>query len=530
MKTFRPQLVEKSVPAAFSALLTFLTGVFIAVTLLARGGAAQTASMKNGYGALVGPDGSSPFVAVAERMLPAVVYIESTGELDPSLFQRNGDGSPGIPDDETHRGLPGSTSSGSGVIVSTDGLILTNNHVVDGATDITVNLSNGEKIKARVLGIDPETDLAVLKVDRRFGRERVATFGNSDQLKIGDWAIALGSPYGLQQSLTVGVISAKGRSDLNISGGAPVFQDFIQTDASINLGNSGGPLANIRGELIGINTAINAIGQGIGFAIPVNMAKRVFDQITQQGRVVRGYLGMSPGPLEPEIRSALRLPGSVRGIVVLGVEENSPAARGRLRPQDVITEWNGSPIQDVADFRLKVAAVDPGKRVKAKILRSGRSQELEFVLEDRADHITVASDRPSNRPFSLRGQTRPQVEPEPAPDLPQAPRREERQPETGGEPLLGLEVQPLGPDLLERFDLDPDALGSGKGVLITGFTGRGPARKQLKVGDLIFKIDRYRVNSIDDFRRAASLLEGREGAILYHIIRDGRSTIIPVKP
>ena len=521
MKNFQLQTVEKVIPAVVSELLAVSMGVLLAVSPSVWGGAAEKVPSPNGYGTLVSASGESPFVAVAEKMLPAVVYIESTSELDLSFMSEGGGGFGGIPDDETHRGLPGATSSGSGVIVSADGLILTNYHVVNGASEIAVFLSNEERLDAKVLGLDPETDLAVLKVERRFGKDRIAVFGDSDQLKIGDWAIALGNPYGLQQSLTVGVISAKGRSDLNISGGAPVFQDFIQTDASINLGNSGGPLANIHGELIGINTAINAIGQGIGFAIPINMARRVYEQLSREGRVVRGYLGMSPGPLELEQLDALKLPAGTRGVLVLSVESGSPASRGDLQARDVITEWNGMPLHDVADFRMKVAAVIPGERATARVLRKGQSKDLEFVMDDRADHVVVAATPSGRERFGTPRQRAP---------------RERTAPESrNDDPLVtsliqGVKLQAATRELREHYGIADLEEAASKGVIITGFEDTSPLRRQLRTGDLIYKVDRYRIDSPEDYRRALSLLEGREGATLYHIIRGERSTILPVLP
>lgn len=326
---------------------------------------------------------ASPFVPVVERALPAVVFIDvrkkASGDAeDPQdeLFKRFfGEGGGRQP-----RTLP---SSGSGFIIDREGRILTNNHVVRDASDITVTLNDKRTFKAKVVGADPETDVAVIKIE---GADLPSLpLGDSDKLRVGDWAIAMGNPLGeLRGSVTVGIISAQGRSNLNIWGGTPSYQDFIQTDASINFGNSGGPLCNIRGEAIGINTAINPSGQGIGFAIPINLAKHVAEQLVAHGEVKRAWLGVQLAELTPEMAEGFGMRGD-RGVVIQEVLKNQPAERAGIKRNDVIVEFEGLPVSDVQKFRLKVADMPIGQKVNLVVLRDGKRVPLTLTLAPRPD-------------------------------------------------------------------------------------------------------------------------------------------------
>ena len=323
----------------------------------------------------------SPFVTVVQKALPAVVFIDVKKKLSSSdsddpqeeLFRRFfGEGS------RHPRVAP---SSGSGFIIDAEGHILTNNHVVRDADDITVTLNDSRTFKAKVVGVDPETDVAVIKIAG--DHLPVVPLGDSDQLRVGDWAIAIGNPLGqLRGSVTVGIVSAQGRTDLNIWGGTPTFQDFIQTDASINFGNSGGPLCNIRGEAIGINTAINTSGQGIGFAIPINLARHVADQLLASGKVQRAWLGIQLAELTPELAEGFGL-SLQQGILVQNVIPGTPADRAGLRRNDVIVEFDGQAVSDVPKFRLKVADTKIGSRVPLTVMRDGRRVELNVLLAER---------------------------------------------------------------------------------------------------------------------------------------------------
>src|SRR5688572_8894592 len=303
-------------PARFWAT----AGTFVAVGLvlgLALAGTlriqpdsiAQTPSSVMQNAALTAPPLNgieSPFVAVVERAAPAVVSIDTRrkvgnsqiGDGDESELFRRFFGDPQNSPRGRSMTVP---ASGSGFLIDRDGRILTNNHVVRDASEITVTLSDKRTFKAKVIGQDPATDVAVIQI-KASGNLPILPLGNSDKIKVGEYVMAIGNPLGeLQGSVTAGIVSARGRSSLNIAGGAPDYQDFIQTDASINFGNSGGPLVNLRGEVIGINTAINAQGQGIGFAIPINLAKHIADQLVASGKVTRGFLGVEPAELTPAL-------------------------------------------------------------------------------------------------------------------------------------------------------------------------------------------------------------------------------------
>jgi len=451
---------------------------------------------------LVNDEGNSPFVQVARRMLPSVVHIKTTRQMeyDSGPFSRWFEFfDPRIPpDDRYHRDLPEVRNSGSGFIIDRTGYVLTNNHVVSGATEIMVVLADGNEILGEVIGTDPETDVALVKIDQELGDESVAPLGDSDGIQVGDWAIAIGNPFGLEQSLTVGVISAKGRVNLSISGGAPLYQNFIQTDASINFGNSGGPLVNIRGEVIGINTAINPAGQGIGFAIPINMARDIYRDLRETGAVTRGYLGMVPRELNPEMRAALNLDEETRGIFVDSVQEETPASEGELMPGDVILTWDGLQVESESQFRILVAKGRPGDRIDAEIVRNGKQRQLRFELGNRAEFDTSLREQPIER------------EPE---DL-----------------FFGLAVAELDQRSIARFRLDEDIVRRRGGVVITGMLQDSPARGKLSVGDVITKIDLYAIEDLQDFHEASAELADREKATLFHVIRGNRTTLEAVTP
>jgi serine protease Do len=353
----------------------------------------------------------SPFTLIADKTLPAVVTIETKRDVEGGgatqqfnfegpygdFFKRlfpdqpdPGQGGQGQgPQGQAPRSRQRVPSSGSGFIFTKDGRILTNNHVVREASDITVILNDKRKFKAKVVGTDPSTDVAVIKINAD-GDLPVIPLGDSDDVRIGDWAVAIGNALGeLSGTLTVGVISGKGRSSLSIVGGAPAYQDFLQTDASINFGNSGGPLLNIHGEAIGINTAINPSGEGIGFAIPINMAKHISEQLIAHGRVTRGWLGIAPQELTPELMDSWGMT-NVSGVLVGSVNANTPADSAGFRVKDVITEFDGRKVSDVQNFRLLVADTPVHKRVRVHVLREGRPQDLWVRLGERPDEKTVS--------------------------------------------------------------------------------------------------------------------------------------------
>jgi serine protease Do len=276
----------------------------------------------------------------------------------------------GLPRERREQGL------GSGVIVSTEGYILTNNHVVEGASEIKVHLHDRREFKALVVGTDPQTDIALLKIDAT--NLPALTLGDSSKLRVGEFVLAIGNPFGVGQTLTMGVVGATGRGGLNIE----EYEDFIQTDASINPGNSGGALVNVAGELIGINTAIISRGggnQGVGFAVPINMARYVMEEILKRGKVVRGWMGMTIQEVTPDIARAFNL-AEARGAMVADVMPDSPAARAGIMTGDIIVEINGERVADSRALRLKVAQMSPGTSVTLKLLRPDGEREVKLML------------------------------------------------------------------------------------------------------------------------------------------------------
>jgi Do/DeqQ family serine protease len=333
----------------------------------------------------------SAFVQVAERVRPAVVNLGTVqvsrsarrpvppGPFaeDPlfkdffdQFFGRRGQG----PSEEFRQ-----SGLGSGVIFDKRGYVLTNFHVIRGADAVTIRLSTRQELKGRIVGTDPKTDLAVIQFQPE-GPLTVATLGNSDTVRVGEWAIAIGNPFGLDQTVTVGVVSATARADVGIA----TYENFIQTDASINPGNSGGPLVNLRGEVIGINTAIVAAGQGIGFAIPANMVKRVTGQLVDRGKVMRGWLGVSVQPLSKELAQSLGVPDA-RGAAVSRIYPDSPAAKAGLLANDVIVSFDGTPVEDYHHLQRLSADADVGKTVKLEVIRRKERKTFELTIAEAQD-------------------------------------------------------------------------------------------------------------------------------------------------
>jgi serine protease Do len=435
---------------------------------------------------------SDGFSAVAEKDVPAVVNIASTKVVrspdseqmspffsDPFFRQFFGDQftpQQQMPREEREHSL------GSGVIVRADGYILTNNHVIDGASEIKVTMGNKREYKARVIGRDPKTDIAVLKVEAT--NLPVLVFGDSSKVKVGDFALAIGNPFGLNQTVTMGIVSATGRGDLGIED----YEDFIQTDASINPGNSGGALVNVNGDLIGINTAILSGGsggnQGIGFAIPINMARQVLDQILKQGKVSRGYLGAWIQPVTPQIAKAFGL-SQPRGALLGDVDPTGPAGKSGLQRGDVVLAIDGQAIADSREFRLKVAMMKPGTTVKLKVFHNGAEREVPVIL----------GELPSK---GIAGQS-----------------------ETG-EPnaaLQGLSVDELTPDVTRQLNLPAKTFG----VVITGVQpGSAAAEADLRRGDVIQEVNHKPVRTVKDFTGAVSQL-GKQSILL--LINRGGNTL-----
>jgi serine protease Do len=315
------------------------------------------------------------FAKLAKELKPAVVNISVVKPLTA--------GEPWRPNSS---GLaPEALGQGSGVIISSDGEILTNNHVVSGAATITVKLSDGRELDAQVVGADLSTDLALLRLLQVEGNLPVASLGDSDRLEVGDWVMAIGNPFGLEATVTVGVLSGKGRSI-----GASDYDDFLQTDASINPGNSGGPLFNTSGEVVGINTAIVPGGQGIGFSIPINLAKEVCQQLRTNGRVVRGFIGVGIQPLTPALKSALSLGEKVDGVLVSALMPDGPAERAGLKVGDVVISVDGTPVNSSRQLLNLVARLQVGQTCRFTVLRQGREQTISVPIVQRPEELAEA--------------------------------------------------------------------------------------------------------------------------------------------
>ncbi|HEX9637122.1 MAG TPA: Do family serine endopeptidase [Acidobacteriota bacterium] len=440
---------------------------------------------------LSGPARGEPasFADIAEKVNPAVVFITATvpqsvaggarepdgalEELFPKWFFQN---QPDAPEPEPREG------AGSGVLISADGNILTNHHVVESASAIEVRLSDGQSLSARLVGSDPETDLALLKVDAD-SELPFAPLGDSDAMRVGDWVIAIGNPYGYDHSVTVGVVSGKERRNISRH---REFDDFIQTDAAINFGNSGGPLLNADGEVIGINTAIVSPGLGIGFAVPINIAKQVLPQLQSHGRVVRGYIGVSVGAVTAETQQAFALPGA-RGALVNDVVPGKPAERAGLQHGDVILEVNGEAVEDSSGLVRRISGMQPGDRAELTIWRDGGRRQLAVVLADRS------ADGPAA----------------PEPILASANPREP----------LGLSVDEVTPRLRRELKLDPEV----RGVVVTAVEpGSAAAQAGLEQGMVLTEINRQPLGGLDDFeRRLADALRDPAELVLFYALAEG---------
>jgi Do/DeqQ family serine protease len=322
---------------------------------------------------------------VAERVVDSVVNISSSHQVKGGGGPADFDPFYNDPDSPWGGGDTGrkQMSKGSGVIVSPGGRILTNAHVVDGATDIVVTLHDGSEMEARVIGKDPKADLAVIQLKGKVPLLRPLAFGDSSALRLGDVVLAIGDPFGVGKAVTMGIVSAKGRASVGIED----YEDFIQTDAAINPGNSGGALVNMKGELVGINTAIlSKTGgyQGIGFAIPTNMAKPIMEMLVKDGKVSRGYLGVSTATLNQAIATERQLAVS-RGVYVAGVEENSPAALAGLVQGDIVVGMNGTEMRDAGVFRNSIAMTKPGTTVNLDVIRGSGKHAIKAKLGERTD-------------------------------------------------------------------------------------------------------------------------------------------------
>jgi serine protease Do len=421
------------------------------------------------------------FVKISDKVGPAVVKIE----CEKVERQSGVMGMPDMPGDDFWERFFGSprqrpqelksTVQGTGFFISADGYILTNNHIVENAQKTKVFTAQGEEFVAKVIGTDPRTDVALIKIEAK--NNPFAELGDSAKVQVGEWVLAIGNPLGMEHTVTAGIVSAKGRQlDLDVNS----YEDFIQTDAAINRGNSGGPLVNMKGEVIGINSNIltpTGGNIGIGFAIPSNMAKKVILQLKEKGKVVRGWLGISilRQPIDEDTRKLLNLP-SRKGALLNSVEANSPAEKAGLKQYDVVLAMDGQPISDNNDLRMKIADIKPGTKIELKIIRDGKEKTVTAViaeLEDTAQKTAAASEGRD----------------------------------------VGLSVTPLTPRLAQRY-----GLRTSRGLLITEVTAGGDAqRKGLQAGDIIIEVNREKVATEEDWN--AIVAKKKSGDALLLLVR-----------
>jgi serine protease Do len=419
------------------------------------------------------------FSALAEKVRPGVVNIQVIKKI-----KNVGFGSPGL------RGNPFGQQDpfgdffgpffggempksfeqkgvGSGFVISRDGYILTNNHVVEDADQIKVKLANGKEYPGKVVGRDSKTDLAVVKIDGASDLHPL-TLGSSDDVKVGSWVVAVGSPFGLEQTVTAGIVSAKGR----VIGSGP-YDNFIQTDASINPGNSGGPLVDMKGEVVGINTAIVAEGQGIGFAIPIDMAKDVAHQLETTGHVTRGWLGVSIQQMTPELAKSFGVKGE-KGALVAQVFPSSPAEKAGIEKGDVIVEFDGKQVTDSKELPRLVASTPVGKTVTMKISRDGKTLERQVKVGEMEDNTTQVAKAPSGK-------------------------------------KLGIAVQNLTPEIAKGMGLKNSA-----GVVITEVEPGSPASEAgLQTGDVIREVNRKPVKNVEDFMQKVEKAKDQDTVLLF---------------
>lgn len=476
------------------ALVSGLCGVLLGASVACYRSASSNSDNENSRPNLPPAHLSSvplSYADVVEKVAPAVVTVHTSRRIRaPQQFPFFNDnflrqffgGSFGSrqPQEEVERTL------GSGVIVRSDGDILTNHHVIDGAQEIKVDLPNHQTYTAKVVGFDAPSDLAVLKINAN--NLPVLTLANSDNVRVGDICLAVGNPLGVGETVTSGIVSAKGRQT-GLSTGS--FQDFLQTDAPINQGNSGGALVNTTGALIGINSQIISTtggSIGLGFAIPSNMARTVMDQLIKRGKVERGHLGVGVQTLTSGLADSLGVK-STKGVVVTSVEPGSPAAGAGLKSGDVITELNGSTVADPNSFRNSIAGMTPGTTVTLTIVRNGQQQQIHATLNELTNQTANGGNGA---------------------------------PQGGNGGKLGITLEPMTPDIASQLGLP----ATTKGVVVANVDPNGPAADALQPGDVITQVNRQPVRSVADFE--AALAKGAGHPALLLVNRGGQTFFVAI--
>jgi serine protease Do len=461
-------MMKRTAPLAVAAALA--AGLFVQAPAPALAGPALPA------------DGD--IADVAEKATPSVVNISSS-----QVVSRAGtspfEGDPFFEYFGPRNRERYAKAGGSGVIVSAKGYVLTNNHVIANAKDIKVALTDGREFDADVVGSDPKSDLAVLKLKGKLGTLRAVAIGDSSKMRLGDVVLAIGNPFGVGQTVTMGIISAKGRGM-----GIAEYEDFIQTDAAINPGNSGGALINMRGELIGINTAIKSLTggyMGIGFAIPTNMARPIMDSLISRGKMVRGYMGVSIQEVTPDLADTLKL-GAQHGVLIGGVVKGGPAAKAGLKSGDVVLRIDDQPMDKVAQLRNLVAA-SYGRKVKVEYVRDGKRATATVSLTEQPSDEEMAAVSPSGG-------------------------------DTGS---LGLRVTPLDKAARQKYDLPADLT---HGVVVTAVTPNSAAAEiGLQAGDVILQLNRTAIKSAKQLDQAYRSAKGKLALQLY---RDGSQIYVVI--
>lgn len=420
------------------------------------------------------------FADLAEKVKPAVVNISTTKTVRGGMRSPFG-GSPFSGDEFFDRFFGDAPrrefkqqSLGSGFILSSDGYIFTNNHVVEQSDKIIVKLSDGREYDAKIVGRDAKTDIALIKI-KPSENLPVVEIGDSDKVRVGEWVIAIGNPFGLEQTVTAGIVSAKGR----VIGAGP-YDNFIQTDASINPGNSGGPLFNMEGKVIGINTAIVAQGQGIGFAIPISMAKTILPDLKAKGKVTRGWLGISVQDISEDMAKSLQLKDR-RGAMITEAFKDNPADRAGLKAGDIVTEINGKKIKDTHELLLTIAAFHVGDKITIKALRDGKELTFQVTVSERKDQPEIAAGKGTQENF-------------------------------------GMAVQDITPEIARYLGIPRKG-----GIVVAGVEEGSPADEVgIQAQDVILQVNKVKITSVKDFAQEMAK-KGSKGSVML-LIKRGKAT------
>ncbi|MDI6776087.1 MAG: DegQ family serine endoprotease [Syntrophales bacterium] len=479
-------------------LLAFLIGFFVvSLVEVLRSSFSPVGPDIQMASAVSSTGGSLPapvsFAELAERLKPAVVNISTTKTIRAGGAFRSpfGGGSPFdryFGGDDFFERFFGDVprrefkqkSLGSGFIISHDGYIFTNNHVVERAEKILVKLSDGKEYEAKIIGKDAKTDIALIKI-KPDNSLPVVEIGDSEKLRVGDWVLAIGNPFGLEQTVTAGIVSAKGR----VIGAGP-YDNFIQTDASINPGNSGGPLFNMEGKVIGINTAIVAQGQGIGFAIPVNMAKDILPDLKTKGKVSRGWIGVSVQEITEDIAQSLKLK-TKNGALIAEVFEGDPADRAGLKTGDIVIEVNGKKTKDTHELLMIIASSHVGDNISVKVLRDGKENTFQVVVAERKEQSELAAVREKSEGF-------------------------------------GMTVQEITPEIARHLDVSPKT-----GVIVAEVQEGSPADEAgIRPMDIILQVNKVKIYSLKDYFREISKGKAKNGILL--LLKRGKATFfVPLR-